>query len=139
MSDDQREQPTPAPVPPELEELLKDLRRYIAESKDDWEKRRELLDRINAVLPGGEMEMFIAAVREMGRMGASYANMMQTFNQLFATQQVGAQFAELFARGFGGANPFLGAGVAPNAFDYWRQLSEFMSAQARTFTSPDKK
>ncbi len=126
---------------PELEELLKDLRRYIADSKDDWEKRRELLDRINAMLPGGEMEMFIAAVREMGRMGTNYANMVQTFNQLFATQQVGGQFAELFARGLAPGNPFLGvgAGMAPNAFDYWRQLSEFMTAQTRSFSGPDNK
>ena len=124
---------------PELEELLKDLRRYIADSKDDWEKRRELLDRINAMLPGGEMEMFIAAVREIGRMGANYANMMQTFNQLFATQQVGSQFAELFARGLAPGNPFLSAGMAPNAFDYWRQLAEFMTAQTLSFSGPDSK
>ncbi|HET9701821.1 MAG TPA: hypothetical protein VFP70_12940 [Burkholderiales bacterium] len=136
MNEDQK---TAAQVPPEVEELLKDLRRYIAESKDDWEKRRELLDRINAVLPGGEMEMFIAAVREMGRMGTNYANMVQTFNQLFATQQVGNQFAELLSRGFGTPNPFLGASMAPNAFDYWRQLSDFMTAQTRSFTSPDNK
>jgi hypothetical protein len=136
MSDEQQ---TAQALAPEVEELLKDLRRFIADSKDDWEKRRELLDRINAVLPGGEMEMFVAAVREMGRMGTNYANMMQTFNQLFATQQVGAQFAELLGRGFSGSSPFLGAGMAPNAFDYWRQLSEFMTAQARSFTTPDKK
>lgn len=136
MSDDQQ---TQAQLSPEVGELLKDLRRYIAESKDDWEKRRELLDRINGVLPGGEMEMFIAAVREMGRMGTNYGNMMQTFNQLFATQQVGAQFAELFARGLGGGgSPFLGTSMAPNAFDYWRQLSEFMAAQTRSFTSNNK-
>ena len=125
---------------PEVEELLKDLRRYIADSKDDWEKRRELLDRINAMLPGGEMEVFIAAVREMGRMGTNYANMMQTFNQLFATQQVGSQFAELFARGLAPGNPFMGSSMTPpNAFDYWRQLSDFMTAQTRSFTNPDNK
>ncbi len=125
------------PLAPELEALLKDLRRYIADSKDDWEKRRELLDRINAVLPGGEMEMFVAAVREMGRMGTNYANMMQTFNQLFATQQPGVQFAEMFARGLAG-NPFLSSGMAPNAFDFWRQMSDFVAAQARSFSSDNK-
>ncbi len=131
------ETPIPAPLSPEVEALLKDLRRYIADSKDDWEKRRELLDRINAVLPGGEMEMFVAAVREMGRMGTNYANMMQTFNQLFATQQAGAQFADLFARGLAG-NPFLSSGMPPNAFDLWRQMAELVAAQARSFNTGGK-
>lgn len=131
---------------PEVEELLKDLRRYIADSKDDWEKRRELLDRINALVPDGEVDMFVAAVREMARIGANYTDMMQTFNQLFTTQP-GAQFAEMFAKGFAG-NPFLAGGMPPNVFlagsmapsalDFWRQFSEFMSAQARSFSPGDK-
>lgn len=134
MTDENSNSPV---LSPEVETLLKDLRRYIADSKDDWEKRRELLDRINGVLPGGEMEMFVAAVREMGRMGTNYANMMQTFNQLFATQQAGAQFAELLTRGLAG-NPFLSSGMTPNAFDLWRQMSEFVATQARSFNPTNK-
>jgi hypothetical protein len=135
MSEEQK--PT---LSPEIETLMKDVRRFISDSKDDWEKRRELLDRINAVIPDGEMDMFVAAVREMARIGASYTDMIQTFNQLFTTQQGGGQFAEMFARGFAN-NPFLAGGMtgmAPNAFDMWRQMAEFMTAQARTFTPGNK-
>jgi hypothetical protein len=134
MSDEQK--PT---IDPEVQALLKDVRRFISDSKDDWGKRRELLDRINAVVPDGEMDVFVAAVREMARIGASYTDMLQTFNQLFTTQQAGAQFAEMFARGFAN-NPFLArtmpgmVGVTPNAFEMWRQMSEFVAAQAKNFT-----
>lgn len=138
MSEEQK--PT---LPPEIETLLRDVRRFISDSKDDWEKRRDLIDRINGVVPEGEMDMFVAAVREMARIGASYTDMMQTFNQLFTTQQAGAQFAEMFARGFAN-NPFLAGGMSgmsgmtPSAFDMWRQMSEFMATQAKNFNSGSK-
>lgn len=127
-----------AELTPELESLLKDLRAFLANSNDPWESRRDLIAKINNLLPGGEMDLFVGSIREMARIGSTYANMMQTFNQLYASQQVGANVADMFAKAFG-PTPFLGPGLAPNAFDYFKQMSDFVAARSQSFTKPEKK
>lgn len=127
-----------AELTPELQSLLKEVRAFLANSNDPWESRQDLITKINNVLPGGEMELFVGSIREMARIGSTYANTMQTFNQLYASQQMGANLADMFTRAFG-PNPFLGPGLAPNAFDYFKQMSDFIAAQSKTLTKPGKK
>lgn len=127
-----------AELTPELENLLKELRAYLANSNDPWDSRRDLITKVNNLLPGGEMDLFVGSIREMARIGSTYANMMQTFNQLYASQQMGVNIADMFTKAFG-PNPFIGSGLTPNAFDYFKQMSDFVAAQSKSFTKPDKK
>lgn len=123
-----------AELTPEIEELLKQVRSYLANSNDPWEERRELLNRINDLVSGGEMDMFVGTARELGRMGASYFTLMQTFNQLYASQQAGMNFAEMFAKGFmPGAGMTGNPMMTPVAFDFFKQMTDLMNAQGKMF------
>ncbi|MBI2312432.1 MAG: hypothetical protein HYU77_08020 [Betaproteobacteria bacterium] len=124
---------------PEIDSLLREMRSYLANSNDPWEQRRELILKINNLASGGEVDLFVATIREMGRIGTSYAAMMQTFNQLYATQQAGASMADFFARSFGASpgipqNPF----INPAALDLFKQMGDFFTTQTKTFTEPPK-
>lgn len=124
---------------PELESLLREMRSYLANSNDPWEQRRELILKINNLVSGGEVDLFVATIREMGRIGTSYTAMMQTFNQLYATQQAGASMADFIGRSFGASpglpqNPF----INPAALDFFKQMGDFVTAQTKTFTEPPK-
>lgn len=121
-------------LPEEAVELLKELRSHLANSNDPWEPRRELMLRIDGLIGGGESDMFVASVREMGRLGANYAQMMQTFGQMF-TQYPGApNLAEFFGKGMAGS-PF----VQPPMYDFFKQFSEFLNAQSKAFTGTGDK
>lgn len=122
---------------PEMDSLLRDMRSYLANSNDPWDQRRDLIQRLNDLVTGGEVDLFIATVREMGRMGMSYANMMQTFTQLMPGTGV-PNIAEMFTKGFAPTAAFApNMFVNPAALDFMRQMTEFMS-HSNVFT-PGKK
>ncbi|GIX28339.1 MAG: hypothetical protein KatS3mg123_2220 [Burkholderiales bacterium] len=112
-------------LPENVQTLLKDLRVYLANSNDPWESRRALMYRINEVIGGGESEVFVANVRELSRIGASYAEMMQTFQRLLTSYSAGGATADLFARAFA-PNPFAAAPMN----EFLRQLTELFNAQS---------
>lgn len=120
-------------LPDEVTKLLADLRAYLANSNDPWDQRRDLIYRINERVAGGDSDLFVASVREMGRMGASYATMMQQFAQMMASSMPGANLADAFARSF-----------TPNAFvnpamnEFFRQMNDLLEAQRSAFGVGDK-
>jgi hypothetical protein len=113
------------PLPENVQTLLKDLRAYLANSNDPWEARRALMYRINEVIGGGESDLFVANVRELSRIGASYAEMMQTFQRLLTSYPAGGTTADLFTRAFV-PNPFAAAPMN----EFLRQLGQFFDTQA---------
>lgn len=121
-------------LPEEAVELLQELRSNLANSNDPWEQRRELMLKIDGLIGGGESDMFVASVREMGRIGANYAQMMQTFGQMFAQYPGSPNLAEFFGKGMGG-NPF----VQPPMYDFFKQFNDFLSAQSKALTNPGDK
>lgn len=123
---------------PDIESLLQALRSHLANSNDPWEQRRTLMLKINEMIPGGEADLFVGTIREMSRVGASYAAMMQTFGQFYAGQQTGANFAEMMSRNFG-ANPFSAGSVPPNSLDFFKQMGDLMAVQAKPFNKPEDK
>ncbi|MGH8710244.1 MAG: hypothetical protein ACREVA_02835 [Burkholderiales bacterium] len=123
---------------PEVAGLLKELRTFLANGSEPWEQRRELIQKINNVVEGGEVELFVGIAREMSRIGATYANLLQAFAQFGAAQQGGANLADWFMRSFQQPSmipPF----TVPAGFDYFKQLSDFMSAQAKPTDASQKK
>ncbi|HSO05745.1 MAG TPA: hypothetical protein VLW45_00785 [Pelomicrobium sp.] len=120
-------------LPEDVQQLLMDLRSYLANSNDPWDQRRDLMYRINERVPGGDSDLFVASVREMGRMGASYASMMQQFTQMMASSMPGANFADAFARTFS-PNAF----VNPAVNEFFRQMNDLMEAQRSAFGVGDK-
>lgn len=123
---------------PEVAGLLKELRTFLANGSEPWEQRRELIQKINNVVEGGEVELFVGIAREMSRIGATYANLLQAFAQFGAAQQGGANLADWFTRSFQQPSmipPF----TVPAGFDYFKQLSDFMSAQAKPADVSQKK
>ncbi|MGH8757838.1 MAG: hypothetical protein ACRET9_06560, partial [Burkholderiales bacterium] len=83
-------------------------------------------------------ELFVGIAREMSRIGATYANLLQAFAQFGAAQQGGANLADWFMRSFQQPSmipPF----TVPAGFDYFKQLSDFMSAQAKPTDASQKK
>jgi hypothetical protein len=128
MADDDKPE-----LPEAVEKLLADMRAYLANSNDPWDQRRDLIYRINELVSGGDSDLFVASVREMGRMGASYATMMQQFGQMMASSMPGANLADAFARTF-----------TPNAFvnpamnEFFRQMNDLLEAQRSAFGVGDK-
>ena len=123
---------------PEVAGLLKELRTFLANGSEPWEQRRELIQKINNVVEGGEVDLFVGIAREMSRIGATYANLLQAFAQFGAAQQGGANLADWFTRSFQQPSmipPF----TVPAGFDYFKQLSDFMSAQAKSTDATQKK
>ena len=123
---------------PEVAGLLKELRTFLANGSEPWEQRRELIQKINNVIEGGEVELFVGMAREMSHIGSTYANLLQAFAQFGAAQQGGANLADWFTRSFQQPSmtpPF----TVPAGFDYFKQLSDFMSAQAKPANVSQKK
>ena len=126
---------------PEVVALLKELRAFLANGSESWEQRRELIQKINSVAGGGEMELFVGMAREMSRIGATYTNLLQAFTQFGAAQQGGMNLADWFTRMYQPPQAMVPPFMSPAAgFDYFKQLADFMNAQAQsTGASQEKK
>lgn len=85
------------PIPGEVAGLLKEVRSYLANSGDPWERRRELIVAINQYVEGGEADLFVGTVREMSRIGATYANLIQTLAQMNTGPDAAARLSQLMA------------------------------------------
>ena len=85
------------PIPGEVAGLLKEVRAYLANSGDPWERRRELIAAINQHVEGGEADLFVGTVREMSRIGATYANLIQTLAQMNTGPDAAARLSQLMA------------------------------------------
>ncbi len=146
------------PIPPEVSALLKEIRSYLANSGDAWERRRELIVNINQFVEGGEVDLFVGTVREMSRVGASYTTLVQTLAQLNTNAAAAANLTNMLAQTmptgaflmpnmFGASMPGMpntgvgmpGTGAQPTVtppllpgFDYFRMVSDFLNAQATT-------
>lgn len=123
---------------PEVAGLLKELRTFLANGSEPWEQRRELIQKINNVVEGGDVDLFVGIAREMSRIGATYTNLLQAFAQLGAAQQGGANLADWFMRSLQQPSmvpPF----TVPAGFDYFKQLSDFISAHARPTDASQEK
>lgn len=134
------------PIPNDLTTLLKEIRSYLANAGDSWERRRELIVAINRYIEGGEVDLFVGTVREMSRVGTSYAGLMQTLAQMNNNTQAAANLSALMAQnmptaaflmpglfpGMPGAAPQATAQVPPTlpGFDYFRMVSDFLNAQS---------
>jgi len=86
------------PIPGEVMGLLKELRAHLANSGDPWERRRELIVAINQHVEGGEADLFVGTVREMSRIGATYANLIQTLAQMNTGPEAAARMSQLMAQ-----------------------------------------
>jgi len=117
---------------PEVASLLKELRTFLANGSEPWEQRRELIQKINHMIEGGEVELFVGMARELSRIGATYANLLQAFAQFGAAQQGGASLVDWFTHSFRQPPSMVQPFAFQAGFDYLKQLSDFMSAQART-------
>jgi hypothetical protein len=116
----------------EAADLLKELRTFLANGSEPWEQRRELIRKINSMVKGGEVDLFVGMAREMSRIGATYSNLQQAFAQFGAAQQSGANLADWFMRSFQQSPSMVPPFMFPTGFDYFKQLSDFMSAQAKS-------
>lgn len=85
------------PIPGEVAGLLKEVRSYLANSGDPWERRRELIVAINQYVEGGEADLFVGTVREMSRIGATYTNLIQTLAQMNTGPDAAARLSQLMA------------------------------------------
>jgi len=151
------------PIPGEIVGLLKEVRAHLANSADPWERRRELIVAINQHVEGGEADLFVGTVREMSRIGATYANLIQTLAQMNTGPDAAARLSQLMVGtmptaaflmpgAFNPANPFGIPNAAQQAFtapfgasapspspaampgmDYFRMVTDFMNAQATSF------
>ncbi|HVS27631.1 MAG TPA: hypothetical protein VHE58_10150 [Burkholderiales bacterium] len=125
---------------PEVAGLLKELRTFLANGSEPWEQRRELIQKINNMVEGGEVELFVGMAREMSRIGATYTNLLQAFAQFGAAQQGGANLADWFTRSFQQPQAMVPPLMSPAAgFDYFKQLADFMSAQAKSAGASQEK
>ncbi len=124
---------------PEVASLLKELRTFLANSNEPWDQRRELIQKINIVVEGGEVELFVGIAREMSRIGATYANLLQAFAQFGAAQQGGANLADWFTRSFQQTPSMVPPFTLPAGLDYFKHLSDFMSAQSKSADASQKK
>ena len=124
---------------PEVEALLKELRTFLADGSEPWEQRRELMQKINHVIEGGEVDLFVGMAREMSRIGATYANLLQAFAQFGVAQQGGAALVDWFTRSLRQPTSMVQPFPFQAGFDYFKQLSDFMSAQARSEDESQKK
>jgi len=84
-------------IPGEVVGLLKEVRAQLANSADPWERRRELIVAINQYVEGGEADLFVGTVREMSRIGATYANLIQTLAQMNTGPDAAARLSQLMA------------------------------------------
>ena len=151
------------PIPGEIVGLLKEVRAHLANSADPWERRRELIVAINQHVEGGEADLFVGTVREMSRIGATYADLIQTLAQMNTGPDAAARLSQLMVGtmptaaflmpgAFNPTNPFGMPGMGPGAFaspfaaspppaatapmpgmDYLRMVTDFMNAQATSF------
>lgn len=124
---------------PEVAGLLKELRTFLANGSESWEQRRELIQKINNMIGGGEVELFVGMAREMSRIGGTYANLMQAFTQFGAAQQGGANLADWFTRSFQQPSSMVPPFTFPAGIDYFKQLADFMNAQAKSADTSQKK
>jgi hypothetical protein len=85
------------PIPGEVIGLLKEVRAHLANSSDPWERRREFIVAINQHVEGGEADLFVGTVREMSRIGATYANLIQTLAQMNTGPDAAARLSQLMA------------------------------------------
>jgi hypothetical protein len=122
----EKQKAKPEPLPDEVKDLLRELRSFLANSGDSWEKRLDLMLRINRLVPGGETDVFLGSVREMTRLGTSYANLSQYMSQFMATQQATANVTDLFARIL---MPNLSAPAQPA--DFFKQMTDWMSVYGK--------
>jgi hypothetical protein len=157
------EETTMDPIPGEIVGLLKEVRAHLANSADPWERRRELIVAINQHVEGGEADLFVGTVREMSRIGATYANLIQTLAQMNTGPDAAARLSQLMVGNmptaaflmpgaFNPSNPFGMPSAAQQAFgspfgasapapspaampgmDYFRMVTDFLNAQATTF------
>ena len=150
------------PIPGEIVGLLKEVRAHLANSADPWERRRELIVAINQYVEGGEADLFVGTVREMSRIGATYANLIQTLAQMNTGPDAAARLSQLMVGtmptaaflmpgAFNPANPFGMPGMGQAGFatpfaaspppaappmpgvDYFRMVTDFLNAQATSF------
>lgn len=106
-------------IPAEVAALLKQVRAHLANSGDPWERRRELIVAINQHVEGGEADLFVGTVREMSRIGTTYANLMQTLAQMNTGPEAAARLGQLMAGTMptaaflmpGAFNPIAGLGL----------------------------
>jgi hypothetical protein len=124
---------------PEITGLFKELRTFLANSNEPWDQRRELIQKINNVVEGGEVELFVGIAREMSRIGATYTNLLQAFAQIGAAQQGRANLADRFTRSFQQTPSMVPPFTLPAGLVYFKQLSDFMSAQSKTADASQKK
>ena len=124
---------------PEIAGLLKELRTFLANGSEPWEQRRELIQKINNVVEGGEVELFVGMAREMSRIGATYTNLLQAFAQFGAAQQGGANLADWFTRSFQQPPSMVPPFMVTAGFDYFKKLADFMGAQAKSADASPKK
>ena len=124
---------------PEVTGLLKELRTFLANSSEPWEQRRVMMQKINEIVEGGEIDLFVGMAREMSRIGATYANLLQAFAQFGAAQQSGASIADWFARSFQQPPSMVQPFAFQAGFDYFKQLSDFMTAQSKPADASQKK
>jgi hypothetical protein len=126
-----------AELNPEIADLLKELRSFLANGSEPWEPRRELILKINNLVEGGETDMFVGMAREMSRIGATYTNLLQAFAQ-FGTAQ-GMNPADWFARMYQPPQAVVPPFMSPAAgFDYFKQLADFMTAQTKSGAAATK-
>jgi hypothetical protein len=112
------------PIPGEVLALLKEVRAYLANANDPWDRRRELIAAINQYAEGGEADLFVGTVREMSRIGASYTTLLQTLAQMNTGADAAAKLSGLMAQTMptaaflmpGFANPMAGNAMAGNPF-----------------------
>ena len=123
----------------EVAGLLKELRTFLANGSEPWEQRRELIQKINNMIGGGEVELFVGMAREMSRIGGTYASLMQAFAQFGAAQQGGASLADWFTRSSQQPHSMVPPFMAAAGFDYFKKLADFMSAQAKLGDASSKK
>lgn len=123
----------------EVAGLLKELRTFLANGSEPWEQRRELIQKINNMIGGGEVELFVGMAREMSRIGGTYASLMQAFAQFGAAQQGGASLADWFTRSSQQPPSTIPPFMAAAGFDYFKKLADFMSAQAKSADASSKK
>ena len=124
---------------PEVTALLKELRTFLANGSEPWEQRRELIQKINNIVEGGEVELFVGMAREMSRIGTTYANLLQAFTQFGAAQQGNANLADWFTHSFQQPASMVQPFPFQAGFDYFKQLSDFMSSRARPVEDSQKK
>ncbi len=118
-------------IPGEVIGLLKEVRAHLANSGDPWERRRELIVAINQFVEGGESDLFVGTVREMSRIGATYANLIQTLAQMNTGPDAAARLSQLMV----GSMP-TAAFLMPGAFNPANPFGIPGAGQGGAFANP---